>query len=172
MTNDKPRIVADGDDRVLSDFEFSMIVSVNGFLQWVVHCAEAAGARGLSSLDVLVLHMVNHRARDKKLSDICLVMNIEDTHTVAYSLKKLEEQGYVKHKHNGRDRIYYSSADGDIFCNTYRQIRRDNLVAALEDEEADFENIAKIAKAMTRIGRYYLHASRVALVSPTTKQGS
>jgi predicted MarR family transcription regulator len=172
VTNHGPHTDADGHDGVLSDFEFSMIVSVNGFLQWVVHCAEAAGARGLSSLDVLVLHMVNHRARDKKLSDICLVMNIEDTHTVAYSLKKLEEQGYVTHKRNGRDRIYCSSADGDMFCDTYRKIRHDNLVAALEDEKADIENIAKISKALTRVGRYYLHASRIALVSPKTKQGS
>jgi predicted MarR family transcription regulator len=172
VTNHGPHTAADSEAGVLSDFEFAMIVSVNGFLQWVVHCAEAAGARGLSSLDVLVLHMVNHRARDKKLSDICLVMNIEDTHTVAYSLKKLEEQGYVAHKHNGRDRVYYSAADGDAFCNTYRQIRHDNLVAALKDEEADFESIAKISKVLTRVGRYYLHASRVALVSPKTKQGS
>jgi predicted MarR family transcription regulator len=166
------RVATGSDDGVLSDFEFAMIVSANGFLQWVVHCAEAAGARGLSSLDVLVLHMVNHRARNKKLSDICLVMNVEDTHTVAYALKKLEEHGYVAHKHSGRDRIYYSSADGDAFCNAYRQIRHDNLVTALGDEGADFENIARMSKVLTQIGRYYLHASRVALVNRKVGQGS
>jgi len=155
----------------LSEFEFSMIVAMNGFLRWAVHCAEAVGARGFSALDVLVLHMVNHRARNKKLSDICLIMNIEDTHTVAYSLKKLEEQAYVAHKYNGRDRIYYSSADGDALCEAYRQIREDNLVASLRDDGMDFENIAQISKMLTRIGRYYLHASRAALVGAEDGRG-
>ena len=47
-----------------------------------------AGRKGLGPLDVLVLHSVNHRGRAKTLSDICLVLNIEDTHTVTYALKK------------------------------------------------------------------------------------
>ncbi len=156
-------------DEVFSDLEFAMIVSINGFWRWVVHCAEAAGARGFSPLDVLVLHMVNHRARNKKLSDICLVMNIEDSHTVAYSLKKLEEQGYITHKHNGRDRIYLSSTDGDVFCSKYRKVRHKSLVSSLKDDDVNYKNIDNLATTLNRMARYYSHASRVALVSPETE---
>ena len=58
----------------------------NAFHRWVVHCMSAAGLKDLMPLDVLVLHHVSHRARDKRLSDICFIMNIEDTHLVNYSL--------------------------------------------------------------------------------------
>lgn len=151
-------------DHELSNLEYAMIVSANGFFRWVVHCAEAAGARGLSTLDVLVLHMVNHRARSKKLSDICLIMNVEDAHTVSYSLKKLEEQGYVSHKYNGRERVYLSSSDGDKLCEQYRSVRRDNLVRCLREDGVDIETITGVSTMLNRIARYYAHASRIALV--------
>jgi predicted MarR family transcription regulator len=34
----------------------------------------------------MVLHHINHRAREKKLADIAFIPNIEDTHIVNYSL--------------------------------------------------------------------------------------
>ena len=45
---------------------------------------------GLAAIDVLILHAANHRDRDKTLADICMMFNIEDTHIVAYALKKLK----------------------------------------------------------------------------------
>lgn len=62
-----------------SKFEFGLIVASNAFQRWVVHCMSAAGLKDKMPLDVLVLHHVSHRARDKRLSDICFIMNIEDT---------------------------------------------------------------------------------------------
>lgn len=149
----------------LSELEFSMIVSINGFWKWVVHCAEAAGARGLSPLDVLVLHAVNQRARDKRLADICLVLNVEDSHTVAYSLKKLEEQGYIVHRQHGRDRVYASSRDGDALCLKYLEVRERTLVDSLRADEIDFSGLDETARALGRMARYYSHASRVATVA-------
>ncbi len=42
-------------------------------------------------LDVLVLHNINHRGKPKRLADVCLVLNVEDTHLVTYSVRKLDE---------------------------------------------------------------------------------
>ena len=53
------------------------------------------GVPDLGPLDVMVLNTVNHRDRPKKLADICFTLNIEDTHTVNYTLKKLLKQGLV-----------------------------------------------------------------------------
>ncbi len=149
----------------LSDLEFSMIVSINGFWSWVSHCAEAAGGRGMGPLDVLVLHAINQRARNKRLADICLVLNVEDTHTVAYSLKKLEEYGYATHKQDGRDRIYESSPDGDAFCARYLEVREKSLVESLRTDEVDFARLDEAAKTLNRMARYYSHASRAATVA-------
>src|ERR1051325_8290345 len=125
----------------LSELEFSMIVSINGFWSWVAHCAEAAGGRGMGTLDVLVLHAANQRAPNNRLADICLVLNFEDSHTVAYSLKKLEEYGYVMHRQDGRDRIYQSSPDGDAFCARYIEVRERALVESLKLDEVDFDRL-------------------------------
>src|SRR6188474_3570048 len=73
----------------LSELEFGLIVAWNAFSRWAVRCMAAAGCPELTITDVLVLHHINHRARNKKLGDICFVLNYEDTHVVAYSLKKL-----------------------------------------------------------------------------------
>ena len=50
----------------------------NAFNRWVVRCMAAAGLKDLTTLDVLLLHHVNHRAREKKLADISFMMNIDD----------------------------------------------------------------------------------------------
>ncbi len=45
MTTPDPSADPSPDSSRLSDLEFSMIVSINGFMSWVSHCAEAAGGR-------------------------------------------------------------------------------------------------------------------------------
>ena len=149
----------------LSELEFAMIVSINGFHSWVSHCAEAAGGRGMGPLDVLVLHAINLRARNKRLADICLVLNVEDTHTVAYALKKLEDYGYATHAQDGRDRIYQSSPDGDAFCARYLEVRERSLVESLKIDDVDFGKLDDTAKTLNRMARYYAHASRAATVA-------
>ena len=63
----------------MSEFEFGLIVASHAFQRWVVHCMSAAGLKDLTALDVLVLHHVTHRARDKRLADVAFIMNVEDT---------------------------------------------------------------------------------------------
>ena len=68
----------------LSEFEFGLIIAGHAFNRWVVRCMAAAGIKDLTTLDVLLLHHVNHRAREKKLGDIRFMLNIEDTHVVSF----------------------------------------------------------------------------------------
>jgi hypothetical protein len=63
---------------------------------------------GLSAIEVQILHAVNHRERDKSQSELCMMFNIEDTHVVAYALKKLEVLGLVE---SGRRRQGKDGAD-------------------------------------------------------------
>ena len=65
----------------------------------------AAGFPDLSALDVLVLHNVNHRGKAKTLADVCLVLNIEDTHLVTYAMKKLERLKLVKSGRAGKEKM-------------------------------------------------------------------
>ena len=115
----------------LSEFEFGLIIAAHAFDRWVVRCMAAAGQSDLGRLDVLVLHSVNHRARDKKLADICFVLNVEDAHTVSYALKKLARLGLVDGTRRGKEIHYATSAAGRAACERYRQVREDCLVVAL-----------------------------------------
>ncbi len=60
----------------MSEFEFGLIVAGNAFHRWVVHCMSAAGLKDLTALDVLVLHHVTHRARNKRLADTAFTTNV------------------------------------------------------------------------------------------------
>ncbi len=115
----------------LSEFEYGLMVASNAFERWMVRCTTAAGGGDLGPLEVMVLHSVNHRARDKKLADICFVLNVEDSHTVAYALRKLAKAGLVAARRSGKETLYATTKDGRAACERYRRVREDCLVAAL-----------------------------------------
>ena len=116
----------------LSEFEFGLIIAANAFNRWIVRCMAAAGHSDLGHLDVEVLHSVNHRDRQKKLADICLVLNVEDTHTVSYALRKLERLGLIKGLRSGKETLYETTAAGKKACADYRRVRESCLISTLE----------------------------------------
>jgi predicted MarR family transcription regulator len=116
----------------LSEFEYGLIVASHAFDRWMVRCMAAAGVGDLGPLDIMVLHSVNHRVRDKKLADICFVLNVEDSHTVSYALRKLVRAGLVAARRNGKETLYAATKGGRSACERYRQVREDCLMAALD----------------------------------------
>ncbi len=95
--------LAEGGVVELSEYEYGLIVAGHAFDRWIVRCMAAVGGAELGRLDVLVLHSVNHRARDKRLADICFVLNVEDSHLVNYALKKLLKAGLVEAARRGKE---------------------------------------------------------------------
>ena len=75
----------------MSEFEFGLIVAGNAFHRWVTHCMSAAGLKDLTALDVLVLHHVSHRARDKRLSDIATDLVLSPKTVSVYRARVLEK---------------------------------------------------------------------------------
>lgn len=137
-------------DGSLNAFEFGLIMASHAFNRWMVRCMTAAGLPELGSLDVLVLHQVNHRERAKRLSDICFVLNIEDSHTVTYSLKKLLKLELVESSRQGKEAYYATTDGGRSICETYRAIRNECLVdAAGAWEDHDLESMAKSLRALS-----------------------
>ena len=113
----------------LSSFEYGLYVASNAFERWIVRCMAAAGQPGAGApLDVMVVHSVNHRARDKRLADICFVLNIEDSHTVNYALKKLSRLGLVAGEKRGKEIFYATTKEGEALCLKYREVREACLV--------------------------------------------
>jgi predicted MarR family transcription regulator len=154
----------------LSEFEYGLIVASHAFDRWMVRCMAAAGIGDLGPLDILVLHSVNHRARDKKLADICFVLNVEDSHTVSYALRKLVRAGLVAARKSGKETLYAATKQGRAACERYRQVREDCLMAALdafsgttEGAEGDLnQRIGSAADLLRAASGLYDQAARAA----------
>ena len=144
----------------LSEFEFGMIVAWNAFSRWAMRCMAAAGCPDLTITDVLVLHHLNHRERNKKLADICFVLNYEDTHVVAYSLKKLVAAGLVQAEKVGKEVIYRPAPAGEAAVRQYREVRETCLIDNLDPERnADIGEMARLLRTMSGM---YDQAARAA----------
>ena len=146
----------------MSEFEFGLIVAGNAFHRWVVHCMAAAGLKDLTPLDVVVLHHVSHRARDKRLADICFIMNVEDTHLVNYALKKLQTLGVVAAQKNGKDVTYAATELGRGHVQRYREIRESCLMDALKADDALNRDIGELARLLRVLSDMYDQAARSA----------
>jgi len=146
----------------LSELEFGLILLGHAFNRWMVRCAAAAGVADLSSLDVLVLHTVNHRSRAKRLADICLVLNVEDTHLVTYSVKKLEALKLVASGRSGKEKTVAITATGEQVCRRYGEIREALLVKPVKGAGVDERRLSEIAATMRALSGDYDQAARAA----------
>ncbi|MCT9123144.1 winged helix DNA-binding protein [Cupriavidus gilardii] len=146
----------------LSEFEFGLNTAYNAYSRWVVRCMGAAGVRDLTFLDVLVLHHVNHRGRAKRLADICFVLNVEDTHLVTYSLKKLQGMGLVAGVRVGKEATYSTTAAGTEACARYREIREQCLTSNMTPGSAENAEIGELARLLRVLTGLYEQAARSA----------
>lgn len=134
----------------LSEFEFGLIVAFNAFSRWAVRCMAAAGQGEFTFTDVLLLHHVAHRARHKKLADICFVLNYEDTHVVAYALKKLVAAGLLEATKQGKEVFYQPTAAGEAAVQAYRAVREQCLLQSLDTElNAPVGELARLLRTMS-----------------------
>ena len=154
--------LASGAMPALSEFEFAMTMTVHAFHRWMLRAMSAAGVPDLSPLDVLVLHNVNHRGKAKRLADICLVLNIEDTHTVNYALKKLERLKLLKSSRRGKEKTVAITPAGEDACKRYAQIREQLLVKPVLGTGLDPKRLSEIAAAMRSLSGQYDQAARAA----------
>lgn len=143
-----------------SEFEFGMIVAWNAFSRWMVRCMAAAGVPDVTVTDVLVLHHVNHRARNKKLADICFVLNYEDTHVVAYALKKLVAAGLLRTDKQGKDVFYMPTAEGEAAVGRYREVREACLMDNIDPQLNP--NLGELARLLRVMSGLYDQAARAA----------
>jgi predicted MarR family transcription regulator len=154
--------LASGRSAELSEFEFGMIIAGNAFNRWAVRCMAAAGMKDMAITDVLVLHHINHRAREKKLSDIAFILNIEDSHVVNYSLKKLNALGLVHTERRGKEVLYSTNEAGQALCQRYFQIREQVLVSGVVTDGTENFELSELARFLRVLSGLYDQAARSA----------
>jgi predicted MarR family transcription regulator len=152
--------LADSGIPELSELEFALTMSNHAFHRWMVRCMAAAGAPGLSPLEVLIVHLVHHRDRPKTLADICLVLNVEDTHLVSYAVKKLQGQGLVETGRDGKEKTVAVTKKGSETCNRYRELREQLLVSSIKRLGFDTEDLSRLSALLRALSGSYDQAAR------------
>lgn len=149
----------------LSEMEFGMILAWHAFSRWMMRCMGAAGVSDMTPIDVLVLHHVTHRQSEKKLADICFVLNVEDTHVVSYSLKKLAALGLVQSSKRGKE-VFFSATPGGVeACLRYRDVREACLLPGFSGAEEENARLGDLAKLLRTLSGRYDQAARAASAS-------
>ncbi len=156
------RHLADGENWEASEIEYGMIIAYNAFSRWMTRCMSAAGNTDLTPLEILVLHNTNHRGRDKRLTDICFLLNIEDTHTVNYALRKLMKMELLVSEKRGKEVFYSTSPTGETLCEAYRDMRDRCFLDGLSRLDMSGEEMRDIAASLRALSGQYDQASRAA----------
>lgn len=156
------RHLADGENWEASEIEYGMIIAYNAFSRWMTRCMSAAGNTDLTPLEILVLHNTNHRGRDKRLTDICFLLNIEDTHTVNYALRKLLKMELLMSEKRGKEVFYSTSPKGETLCEAYRDMRERCFLDGLTRLDMTGEEMREVAASLRALSGQYDQASRAA----------
>lgn len=146
----------------LSEVEFALTMANNAFQRWTVRCMVAAGGPAMSPLEVLIVHLVNHRERPKTLADICLVLNIEDTHLATYAIRKLVDYGLVENDRKGKEKTIRITENGAAICARYAEVREALVVRAARQLGHDPDDISRMAALMRTLSGTYDQAARAA----------
>ena len=146
----------------LSELEFGLIIASHAFGRWMTRCMAAAGVKDMTETEILVLHHVNHRGREKKLADICFVLNIEDTHVVSYAVKKLANLGLVSGERRGKEVFWSSTTEGEALCERYRQVREACLMPGFSGAEEENLRIGDLARLLRTLSGRYDQGARAA----------
>lgn len=144
----------------LSELEFALTMANNAFQRWIVRCMTAAGGPLMSPLEVLIVHLVNHRERPKTLADICLLLNIEDTHLVNYAIKKLVENELVTAGRSGKEKTIAISEKGARLCLRYREVREALVIDSAKRLGHDPTEISRMAALLRSLSGAYDQAAR------------
>ncbi|PYE81158.1 winged helix DNA-binding protein [Pseudoroseicyclus aestuarii] len=145
-----------------SEMEFAITMTNHAFQRWMSRCMAAAGEAGMAPLEILILHLVNHRERPKTLADICLVLNVEDTHLVNYALRKLTERGLIDTGRKGKEKTVVITETGAALCKRYGEVREALLIRGLKATGLDPSEMSNLAALLRALSGSYDQAARAA----------
>jgi predicted MarR family transcription regulator len=148
----------------LSEIEFAMTLMHHSFQRWMVRCMGAAGVPGLQPIAVHLLHAIAHRGREKTLSELCMMFNIEDTHVVTYAIKKLTALGLVEGSRRGKEKTVRATKKGVEACQRYHEVREALLIAGMKRLNLDEAALSGMAEMMRTISGQYDQAARSATI--------
>ncbi len=96
----------------LSNMELALTVLWNAVRRWLLQSGQGGEPKGLSELDVFIVHLLVFRDRPLRVADLAFALSIDDVHQVTYSLKKLTRLGMIGGTRSGKEMFYTASEEG------------------------------------------------------------
>ena len=154
--------LASGRSPGLSEVEYGMMIAVSAFNRWMVRCMAAARLPGLSATEVAILHSIAHRGRERRMADIALVLDIEDTHIVTYAIRKLEAAELITTRRAGKEKLVSISDAGFDACKRYGQLRDKLLLDITSEARISEDKLSEAAALLRLLSGAYNQAARAA----------
>lgn len=152
-----------GSSPALSELEYGMILFSHAFDRWIMRCMTAAGLPNLSRIEILIIHSVRHRGRPKTLADLCLVLDVEDTHIANYAVRKLELAGLLKTSKTGKEKKIETTEKGIAALARYSEVRERLLVDTTKASGLTQDDLSEVAARLRALSGYYQQAARSAV---------
>ena len=97
------------------------------------------------------------------MAEICFKLNVEDSHTVNYALKKLIKMQLVSSEKHGKEVLYAATDMGIDLCLRYRAVREACLVDGfMPFEGGSGAELGEVARQLRLLSGLYDQAARSA----------
>ncbi|OGB23797.1 MAG: hypothetical protein A3I66_21210 [Burkholderiales bacterium RIFCSPLOWO2_02_FULL_57_36] len=147
----------------LEEIDFGIASAMHAFQRWIVTAMRStADLHDLSVIDAMLLGQLRYRANGKRLADICFVLNIEDTHVVSYSLRKLVARGTVIAERHGKEVTYSISTSGEQHLSHFDEVHERLLLDALSTLQLNRSVLPELAQYLRKMSGLYDQAARAA----------
>ena len=150
------------DGEQLSELELTLTVLWNSVRRWLSQRSNSTTIKGLSDLDVFLLHLLVYRNKPMRATDLAFALAIEDIHLVTYSLKKTVKLGLAGGRKVGKEVFYSHTEKGREHYTQFLDDRAKYLEPAIKfvrDNGVGFKSLNEALRALSGV---YEQAARAA----------
>lgn len=146
----------------LSAMELALTVLWNSVRRWMTQSGQQDDLKGLSELDVFLVHLLVYRNRPLRIIDLAFALSIDDVHQVTYSLKKLTRLGMVAGTKQGKEMFYVAGGDGHRHYEAFMSDRNRYLEPAMRLATSGEHDLLTLTNFLRTLSGVYEQAARAA----------
>lgn len=149
----------------LTRTELAMIRAVEAFSRWCFFLHKSVSGVTLGAEDVWLLHSIRMRGGAQNLSELLMFLNRTDVSTIQYSLRKIEQAGFIERVtgNSRREAGYRLTAKGIDATDEYARIREELLIQLIGDVNGLEPALDSAAGAMERLTSLYDQSTQTVL---------
>ena len=149
----------------LTRAELAMMRAHEAFERWGYFLHKSVSGKALGRQDVALLHSIRMRGGAQNLSELLLFLNRNDVSTIQYSLRKIEQAGFIERitGSSKREAGYRLTETGLAATEAYAKLRNEILVELVGDVNGLMEALNTAAAAFERLTGLYDQSTQTVL---------